>query len=163
MLSLGEMGKGDFLCVNQEQHEEFKSFDTEGEMRSHWLECHKISLEEVFLMMIVPDTCKEPSMVVDMPMLDLPGVSGVQNNPPKAKGAGKGTGNKRGGRQGTDRKSRPPPPCLSALTKMAAVVPPVVSTEKSQVDPLELTQREQKKEGMGESADGTEKLLSDVD
>ena len=67
-------------------------------------------------MMIVPDTCKEPSMVVDMPMLDFPGVSGVQNNPPKAK-VGKGTGNKRGGKQGTDRKSRPPPACLSALTK----------------------------------------------
>ena len=58
MLSLGEMGKGDFLCVNQDQHEEYKKFDTEGEMRSNWLECHKISLEEVFLMMIVPDPCK---------------------------------------------------------------------------------------------------------
>ena len=149
MLSLGVMGKGDFLCVNQDQHEEYKKFDIEVEMRSHWLECHKISLEEVFLMMLVPDPFKEPSMVVDLPMLDLPGVSGVQDNPPKAK-AGKGTGNKRGGRQGTDRKSRPPPACLSALAKMAAVVPPVVSTEKSQTDPLELTQRELEEDDMGE-------------
>ena len=84
----------------------------------------------------------------------------MQDNPSKA---GKGTGNKRGGRQGTDRKSRPPPACLSALTKMAAVVPPVVSTEKSQADPLELNQWEQAEEDKGESADSTEKLLSDVD
>ena len=34
MLSLGDMGKGDFICVNQEQHGEYKSFDTEGEMRT---------------------------------------------------------------------------------------------------------------------------------
>ena len=57
MLPLGEMGKGDFFCVNQDQHEEYKKFHTEVEMRSHWFECHKISLEEVFLMMIVPDPC----------------------------------------------------------------------------------------------------------
>ena len=99
-------------------------------------------MEEVFLIMLVQDPCKEPSMVVDLPMLDLPGVSGVQDNPPKAK-AGKGRleGIKRGGRMGTDRKSRPPP-ALSALIKMAAVLSPGVSTEKSQTDLLVLTQKE---------------------
>ena len=44
-------------------------------MRSHWLECHQIQLEEIFLMMLVPDPCKEPAMV---PHLDLPGVSVTQ-------------------------------------------------------------------------------------
>ena len=67
-------------------------------MRSHWLECHKISLEEIFLMMLVPDPCEEPSMVptLDWPGVigaqdNLPGISGVHDNPPKAK-AGKGRG-----------------------------------------------------------------------
>ena len=51
MLSLGLMGKGDFLCVNQDKHEEYKKFNTKVEMRSHWLECYKISLKEIFLTM----------------------------------------------------------------------------------------------------------------
>ena len=75
---------------------------------------------------------------------------------------GRVEGNKRGGRTGTDRKSKPPP-ALSALAKMAAVVPPGVSTEKSQSDLLELTQKELEEDNMGESVEGTEKLLSDVD
>ena len=83
MLSLGLMGKGDFVCINQDRHEEDKQFDTEVDMRSHWLECHKISLEEIFLMMLGPDPCKEPSMV---PTLDLPGVSGAQDNVPGVNG-----------------------------------------------------------------------------
>ena len=149
MLSLGEMGKGDFLCVNQEQHGEFKSFDTEGEMRSHWAECHKISLEEVFLMLVVPDSGTEPPMVVNMPMLDMPGVSGVQVNPPKAKGAGKGigkgTGKDTGNRKARGRASKLPPSCFSAITKLAAapaVRPTEVNTDKPQNDPLELDQWE---------------------
>ena len=172
MLSLGLMGKGDFLCINQDRHEEYRQFDTEVEMRSHWLECHQISLEEIFLMMLVPDPCKEPSMVptLDLPGVsgaqdNLPGVSGVQDNQSKAKagkGTGKGKGNKRGGGTGSTRTSKPPS-ALSALAKMAAVVPPVVSTEKSQSDLLELTNEELEGDDMGESVDGNEKLLSDVD
>ena len=46
---------------------------------------------------------------------------------------------------------------------MAAAVPPGVSTEKSQSDLLELTQKELEEDDMGESVEGTEKLLSDVD
>ena len=57
----------------------------------------------------------------------------------------------------------PGSPALSALTKMAAVVPPGVSTEKLQTDLLELTQKELEDDNMGESVEGTEKLLSDVD
>ena len=57
----------------------------------------------------------------------MPGVSEVHDNPPKAKvgkGRGRVEGNKRGGRTGTDRKSKPPP-ALSALAEMAAAVPQV--------------------------------------
>ena len=96
---------------------------------------------------------------------NLPGVSGVQDNQSKAKagkGTGKGKGNKRGGGTGSTRTSQPPS-ALSALAKMAAVVPPVVSTEKSQSDLLELTNEELEGDDMGESVDGNEKLLSDVD
>ena len=71
-------------------------------------------------------------------------------------------GNKRGGSTGSNRKSKPPT-ALSALAKMAAAVPPGVSTEKSQSDLLELTQKELEEDDMGESVEGTEKLLSDVD
>ena len=55
------------------------------------------------------------------------------------------------------------PSSLSAITKMAAVVPTDVSTDKPQAEPLELNQWEQAQEDKGESADSTEKLLSDVD
>ena len=170
MLSLGLMGKGDFLCVNQDRQEEYKQFDTEVEMRSHWLECHKISLEEIFLMMLVPDPCKEPSMV---PTLDLPGVSGAQDNLPGVSGlqdnqskvkAGKGTGRSKGNKRGdASTSTSKPPSASSALAKMAVVVPPGVSTEKSQSNLLELTNEELDWDDMGESVDGNEKLLSDVD
>ena len=87
---------------------------------------------------------------------DLPRVSGVQDDPSKAKagkGRGRVEGNKRGGSTGSN----------SALAKMAAAMPPGVNTEKSQSDLLELTQKELEEDDMGESVDGTEKLLSDVD
>ena len=58
--------------MNQEQHGEYKSFDTEAEMRAHWVECHKIALEEEFLMGVVPDSIKEPPMLVNVPILDTP-------------------------------------------------------------------------------------------
>ena len=114
---------GDFLCVNHEQHREYKSFNTEGEMRTHWVECHRIAPEEEFLMLVVPDSGKEPPMVVNMPMLDIPGVSGEQVNPHKAKGAGngigKGTGKDTGNRKARGRASKLPPSCFSAITKLA--------------------------------------------
>ena len=131
------------MCVNQEQHREFKSFDTEGKMRAHWAECHKRSLDEVFLMLVDPDSGKEPPMVVNMPMLDMPGVSGVHVNPPKAKGArkgtGKGTGKDTGNKKPRGRANQLPPSCFSAITKMAAapaVVPTDVNTDKPQHDLL---------------------------
>ena len=93
MLSLGVMSKGDFVCI-----------DTELEMRAHWEQCHKIALSEEFLMLVVPDSSKEPPQLVKLPMLDTPGAAGGELvKPPVAKGKGKG------GRKGADRKSRPPP------------------------------------------------------
>ena len=35
MLSLGMISKVDFICVNQELHSDYKSFDTELEMRAN--------------------------------------------------------------------------------------------------------------------------------
>ena len=87
----------------------------------------------------------------------------MQDNQSKAKagkGTGRGKGNKRGG--GSARTSETPS-ALSARAKMAAVVPQVVSTETSQSGLLELTNEELEGDDMGESVDGTEKLLSDVD
>ena len=123
-------------------------------------------------MILVPDLYKEPSMV---PTLDLPGVSRAQDNLPGVSGlqdnqascastrnhTGRGgKGNKKGG--GSTRTSKPPS-ALSSLTKMAAVVPPVVSTEKAQSDLLELTHEELEVDDTGESVDTNEKLLSDID
>ena len=59
MMYLGVMEKGDYLCVNQYRHDHVKLFDTEELMRARWLECHQIQLDEIFLMMLVTDMCKE--------------------------------------------------------------------------------------------------------
>ena len=49
-------------------HGEYKTFDTEAEMRAHWVECHKITLEEEFLMLLVPDSSKEPPTAENRPV-----------------------------------------------------------------------------------------------
>ena len=124
-------------------------------------------------MMLVPDPCKEPAMV---PALDLPGVSGtqvilpgvspvLQNSQASCDSTRnhKGRGGKGGGSKGS-RKSSKPPSSLSALAKMAARLPPVVSTGTEQTDILELTHEEQEVDDTGESVDTTEKLsISDID
>ena len=108
MLSLGVMSKGDFVCVNQELHSDYLSFDTELEMRAHWEQCHEIALSEEYLMLVVPDSSKEPPQLIKLPMLVTPAVAGVELiKPPVAKGKGKS------GRRGTDRKSMPPPTTMS--------------------------------------------------
>ena len=110
-------------------------------MRAHWAECHKISLQEVFLMLVVPDFGKEPPIVVNMPMLDMPGVSVVQVKPPKAKGAGKGTGKGTGKDTGNKkprgRANKLLPSCFSAITKMAAA-PAVMPTTTKMTNSTEL-------------------------
>ena len=83
MLYLGAVEKGDYLCVNQYRHDHVKLFDTEEQMRAHWLVCHQIQLDEIFLMMLVPDMCKEPANV---PRLNLPGVGGTQADLPGPSG-----------------------------------------------------------------------------
>ena len=37
MLSLGPMEKGDWLCINMDQHSGYKKFDTKELMQEHWL------------------------------------------------------------------------------------------------------------------------------
>ena len=46
MLSLGDMEKGDWLCINVENPAELKDFPTEIEMRTHWKKCHGIEMHE---------------------------------------------------------------------------------------------------------------------
>ena len=145
--------------------------DMEYEMRTHWLECHQIPLKEIFLIMLVPDPCKEPAMVpaLDLPgvsgtQVSLPGVSGLQNNQASCDSTRnhKGRGGK-GSKKGGGNRSSKPPSSLSALAKMAARLPPVVSTGTEQTDILELTHEEQEVDDTGESVDTSEKLLSDID
>ena len=95
---------------------------------------------------------------------NLPGVSGLQDNQASCVSTGKHTGRSKGNKKGggSTRTSKPPS-ALSAPTKMVAVVPPVLSTEKAQSDLLELTHEELEVDDTGESVDGNEKLLSDVD
>ena len=52
-------------------------------MRAHWLECHQIQIEEIFLPMLVPDMCKEPA---NIPRLNLQGGGGTQADLPGPSG-----------------------------------------------------------------------------
>ena len=97
--------------------------------------------------------------------VNLPGVSGLQDNQASCASTRKhtgrgGKGTKKGG--GNNRTSKPPS-ALNSLTKMAAVVPPVVSTETALSDLLELTHKELEVDDTGESVNINEKLLSDID
>ena len=186
MMYLGVMEKGDYLCINQDRHDQFKQFDTEVLMRAHWLECHQIQLDEIFLMMLVPDMCKEPANV---PHLNLPGVSGTQVVLPGASGTqvvlpgispvvrnmeplvpptrthqGKGGRGGRGGKgggkgNGKGSKSSDPPSTESAPD----TVPPAESTATDKPDILDLTTEEQEVEAAGESVDTGEKASLDID
>ena len=141
MLSLGVMSKGDFVCVNQELHSDYVE------------QCHKIALSEEYLMLVVPDSSKEPPQLVKLPMLDTPGAAGGELvKPPVAKGKGKQSG----GRKGTDRKSRPPPTTMSKV-----VTPAAGSQEVAATPPHE--QQEEMEDDKGESVTATEPPRSDVD
>ena len=67
MLSLGPMDKGDYLCINMDQHSGYDKFDTENLMREHWLTCHKISLTDGFAAFVLPDATKEPVPIMKLP------------------------------------------------------------------------------------------------
>ena len=95
--------------MNPDIHGEEKSFDTEAKMRAHWVECHKISLEEDIYILVFPDSGKEPPMLVNLPMLDTPGASGELVKPPKA-----------GGKKASGRASKLLPACFTAFSKLAA-------------------------------------------
>ena len=147
------MSKEDFICVNQELHSDYKSFDTELEMRAHWEQCHKIALSEEYLMLVFPDSSKETPQLVKLPMLDTPGAAGGELvKPPVAKGKGKQSG----GRKGTDSKSRPPPTTMSKV-----VTPAAGSQEVAATPPHE--QWEEMEDDKGESVTATEPPRSDVD
>ena len=76
-LFLGDMKKGDFLCVNLEKHDKVQQFTCEQVMREHWQTCHGISLEEIMLPMIVPVLIKEHAR----PNIRELGLGGGSGNP----------------------------------------------------------------------------------
>ena len=68
MMSLGAMEKGDYICVNQDQHSSYECFDTEELMRVHWEKCLKIPLSDGYHMLVLPDSTKEPARKVKLPL-----------------------------------------------------------------------------------------------
>ena len=88
---------------------------------------------------------------------------GCRETHPRPSEPGRVQGVNTGNRNARGRASKLPSSCLSAITKMAAVVPTDVSTDKPQANSLELIQWEQAEEDKGESAGCSEKQLSDVD
>ena len=66
--------------MNQELHGEYKSFSTEVESP-----LGRAPQD----MLVVPDSSKEPPMLVNLHMLDTPGAGGKLVKPPRAKGKGK--------------------------------------------------------------------------
>ena len=101
-------------------------------------------------MLVVPDSSKEPPQLIKLPILVTPVAAGRELvNPPVAKGKGKG------GRKGTDRKSRPPP-----TTKSKVVTPATESKEVVATPPHE--QWEKMEEDKGEPVTATEQPISEV-
>ena len=60
MLSLGQIEKGDWLCVNLLKQAWVGNFHTEDLMRKHWEDCHGIPLTEKTVVFQVLDGSKEP-------------------------------------------------------------------------------------------------------
>ena len=71
-----------FLCVNQLKHAKVKVFDTDLLMRAHWMDCHQIQIEDIFLPILVPDMCKEPGI----PRMNLQRGGGTQSDLPGPSG-----------------------------------------------------------------------------
>ena len=65
MLTLGVMEKGDFICVNQDQHSSYECFDTEVLMRDHWLTCLKIPQSDGYATLVFT---KEPARRMKLPL-----------------------------------------------------------------------------------------------
>ena len=86
MLSLGVMAKGDYICVNQDVHSDYQSYDTELEMRAHWEKCHKIALTEEFNMLVLPDSTKEPAQLIKLPMLVAAADTGTRSRQQESSG-----------------------------------------------------------------------------
>ena len=80
-------------------------------------------------MLVVPDSSKEPPMLVKLPMLDTPVAGGELVKLPRAKGTGKNTG----GKKGRGRSSKPSPACFAAFSKM--VTPAAGSLEVGDTPP----------------------------
>ena len=58
-LYLGDIQKGEFLCVNLLRHDKVQQFDSAELMRAHWSTCHGIDEGEILLPMVIPVLLKE--------------------------------------------------------------------------------------------------------
>ena len=58
-LYLGNMQKGEFLCVHPTKHQKVQIFDNAELMRSHWQSCHGIEQGEILLPFVMPALIKE--------------------------------------------------------------------------------------------------------
>ena len=67
MMTLGDMEKGDYICVNRDQHISYECFETEELMRVHSEKCLKIPLSDGYNMLVLPDSTKEPARKVKLP------------------------------------------------------------------------------------------------
>ena len=56
---LGDMQKGEFLCVNNTKHQNIQIFDNSELMRLHWHSCHGIDQGEILLPFVMPALIKE--------------------------------------------------------------------------------------------------------
>ena len=67
MLTLGVTEKGNFICVNQDQHSSYESFNTEVLMRAQWLTSLKNQQLDGYEVLMLPDSTKEPARRMKLP------------------------------------------------------------------------------------------------
>ena len=61
MLTLRTVDKGDYLCINMDQHSGYEKFDTEIHMSDHLLTCLKIPQSDGYAALVLLDATKEPA------------------------------------------------------------------------------------------------------
>ena len=103
-LFLGNMQKGEFLCVNLKMHDKVQQFDNAELMRAHWATCHGIDQGEILLPMVIPVLLKEHAPTTGQSAVGRPGNPG-QDGPPGGN-AGPGADARPAGDSGTSNLER---------------------------------------------------------
>ena len=103
-LFLGNIQKGEFLCVNLKMHDKVQQFDSAELMRAHWATCHGIDQGEILLPMVIPVLLKENAPTTGQGAVGRPGNPG-QDGPPGGS-AGPGADARPAGGSGTSNLER---------------------------------------------------------